>query len=197
MTQPAPSHPRPSEPGYQLRSSGGPVAALTQPPGRTADIMDLIMADHRRIRRLRDALYDAARHAGSSAPEWVPVHVWQRFTGLLMAHFRTEEDVCYLPMAKAAADAAADAGADAAGQRQAMADHSDIRRAIAAAALQPAGSAPWWRAVTVALTTSMDHLDREESGFLADCLSRMTPDQRRMLGRQWMVLAAARTQRPD
>ena len=40
----------------------------------------------------------------------------------------------------------------------------------------------------------MDHLDREESGFLAGCLPRMTPDQRRMLGRQWMVLAAARTQ---
>ena len=85
-------------------------------------------------------------------------------------------------------------GPDAAGRRQAMADHGDIRRAISAASLQPAGSASWWRAVTVALTTSMDHLDREESGFLAGCLPRMTPDQRRMLGRQWMVLAAARTQ---
>jgi Hemerythrin HHE cation binding domain len=177
MTQPAPSHPRPSD---------QPSAALTQPLGRTADIEDLIMADHRRIRRLHDALYDAARYAGSSAPEWVPVHVWQRFTGLLVAHFRTEEDVCYLPINEASPDAA--------GRRQAMADHGDIRRAIDAASLQPAGSAPWWRAVTVALTTSMDHLDREESGFLADCLPRMTPDQRRMLGRQWMVLAAARRQ---
>lgn len=186
MTQPAPSHPSPSEPGHRLRPSDEPSAALTRPPGRTADIEDLIMADHRRIRRLHDALYDAARYAGSSAPEWVPVHVWQRFTGLLVAHFRTEEDVCYLPMTEA--------GPDAAGRRQAMADHGDIRRAIGAASLQPAGSAPWWRAVTVALTTSMDHLDREESGFLADCLPRMTPDQRRTLGRQWMVLAAARTQ---
>jgi hypothetical protein len=105
---------------------------------------------------------------------------------LLVAHVRTEEDVCYLPLNEA--------GPDAAARRQAMADHGDIRRAIGAASLQPAGSAPWWRAVTVALTTSMDHLDREESGFLADCLLRMTADQRRMLGRQWMVLAAARTQ---
>ena len=147
------------------------------------------MADHRRIRRLRDALYDAARYAGSSAPEWVPVHVWQRFTGLLVAHFRTEEEVCYLPMTEP--------GADATGRRQAIADHVDIRHAIGEASVQPAGSAPWWRAVTVALTTSMDHLDREESGFMADCLPRMTPDQRRMLGRKWMMLAAARTQRPD
>ena len=34
-------------------------------------------------------------------------------------------------------------------------------------------------------------------GVAADCLPRMTPDQRRMLGRKWMMLAAARTQRPD
>jgi hypothetical protein len=147
------------------------------------------MADHRRIRRLRDALYDAARYTGHSAPEWVPAHVWQRFTGLLVAHFNTEEEVCYLPMTEA--------DADAAGQRQAVADHADIRQDIRAASLQRPGSAPRWRAVTVALTTSMDHLDREESGFLADCPRRMTPNQRRTLGRQWTVLAAARTQRPD
>ena len=158
---------------------------MTEP---AADIMDLIMADHRRIRRLREALYDAARCAGSSGPEWVPAHIWQRCSDLLVTHFRAEEEVCYLPTAGA--------GPEPGGWRDAVADHGDIRDAIREATGHRPGTAPWWRAVTDALTTSMEHLDREENGFLADGLPSLTPDQRRMLGRQWAVLTAARPERP-
>ena len=42
-----------------------------------------------------------------------------------------------------------------------------------------------------ALGGSMNHLYREENGALADGLPRLTPDQRRMLGRQWSELTAS------
>ena len=63
------------------------------------------MADHRRIRRLHDALYDAARYAGSSAPEWEPVHVWQRFTGFAGATSEPKRTSVYLPIYEAGPDA--------------------------------------------------------------------------------------------
>jgi hypothetical protein len=52
--------------------------------GWPADIVELIMADHRRIRRLRGALQDAVRYDGDAGPGWVISHSWQRFTGLLV-----------------------------------------------------------------------------------------------------------------
>jgi len=146
--------------------------------------MDLIMADHRRIRRLGETLYGAARSAGGSGPEWVPGHVWQRLTDLLVAHFEAEERICYLPTLLTAPDTAGP-------QREAMADHDDIREAIREASLRRPGSAPWWHAVAAALGASMNHLYREENGALADRLPRLTPGQRRMLGRQWSELTAS------
>ena len=55
------------------------------------------MADHRRIRRLCAALQYVTRSAAESGPAWLPAYVWQRFSGLLMAHFEAEEQTCYLP----------------------------------------------------------------------------------------------------
>ena len=62
--------------------------------------------------------------------------------------------------------------------------------------LQPAGSAPWWRARTVALATSMDRTStaRKAASWPIPPGPDYTRTSGRMLGRQWMVLAAARTQ---
>lgn len=165
-----PSHPEPS---------GEPPARPSRPPGQ-ADIADLIMADHRRIRRLGEAVSDVAR----SGLDWMPAHVWQRFTGLLVAHFDAEEEVCYRPMSEVAPGAAGL-------RRGAVADHGDIREAIREASQLRPGSAPWWRTVTAALVASTEHLDREESGILAASLPRLTLKQRRMLGHQWLALTAS------
>lgn len=165
--------------------------ASDEPPARPsgqADIADLIMADHRRIRRLRDAVYDAARPAGHSGLDWMPAHVWQRFTGLLITHFEAEEQVCYRPMSEVAPAA----GPKAAGpRREGIADHDDIREAIREASQLRPGSEPWWRTVTATLIASTEHLDREEGGILAASLPRLTSSQRRMLGHQWLVLTAS------
>src|SRR5436190_6356365 len=53
---------------------------------RQADIIELILADHRRIGRPCRALYDTARYDGSPRPDWMPGHVWQRLADLLVAH---------------------------------------------------------------------------------------------------------------
>ena len=154
-------------------------------PAPPADVIDLIMADHRRIRRLREALLDdAVPGASDSGPHWAPGCVWHRLTGLLVAHFRAEEEICYLPMFGS--------GSGAAGRRhEAVADHDDIREAIGEASLQHPGSALWWRAVRGALAAGADHLDREESGVLAGCRHRLTMSQRLALGQQWSAYTAA------
>ena len=174
-----PSHPE---------SSDEPPAWPSRPSGQ-ADIADLIMADHRRIRRLRDAVYDTARTAGHSGPEWVPAHVWQRFTGLLVTHFEAEEEVCYRRMSEVAPGAAG-------WHHEAIADHDEIREAICEASQLRPGSAPWWRTVTAALIASTEHLDREESGILAASLPRLTLNQRQMLGYHWLVLATRSARHP-
>jgi hypothetical protein len=175
MTNPEPIQPEPLDRADDSLASGH---------GQAADVIDLIMADHRRIRRLREALDDALPGANGSGPLWVPGHVWHRLTGLLIAHFRAEEEICYLPMF------GSELGAT--GRRhEAVADHDDIREAIGEASLQPLGSVLWWRAVRGALAVGVDHLDREERGVLADCPHRLTPSQRVALGQQWSAFTAA------
>jgi hypothetical protein len=176
---------------YQaLNPSGSPDEArfaLVPSTGFTGDIIELVMADHRRIRRLCAALQDAARHPGDPDPGWTPVHLWQRLADLLIAHFEAEEEICHLSMVRFVTRAAQRL-------RETVADHDDIRGAVEEASLQLAGSTPWWRTVRAAVAASVEHLDREESDVLADCLPRLTWSQRMMLGHQWSAFIAARTQ---
>jgi Hemerythrin HHE cation binding domain len=141
------------------------------------------MADHRRIRRLREALHDAVRFGGESDPERVLAPVWQRLASLLAVHARAEEEICFLPMSGSGS------GAAAGRIRDAICDHDDIREAVSEASLQRVGSAAWWRAVTAALTASAEHLEREEREILARC--GLTQSQRLGLGRQWAGFVAA------
>jgi Hemerythrin HHE cation binding domain len=183
----------------RLASSGRTPASAAAVGSRPAeDVIELIMADHRRIRRLREALYDAVRFGGESDLEWVLAHIWQRLASLLEVHARAEEEICFLPMSGSAPGAAGRI-------RDAVCDHDDIREAVSEASLQRVGSAPWWRAVRAALAASAEHLEREEHGVLARC--GLTESQRLGLGRQWAGFVAAlrqdvnpgpsRSSRPD
>lgn len=166
----------------QPASPGRTYASATAGGSRPAeDVIELIMADHRRIRRLREALYDALRFGGESDPESVVAHVWQRLASLLEVHVRAEEEICFLPMSGS--------GPGAARIRDAVCDHDDIREAISEASLQRVGSAPWWRAVRAALAASAEHLEREERDVLACC--GLTESQRFGLGREWAGFVAA------
>jgi hypothetical protein len=79
----------------------------------SADVIELIMADHRRIRRLSTTCPSCKelRHDGDPRPDWMPGHVWQRLADLPVAHTQAEEEICYLPMFRVrAARHQADAG---------------------------------------------------------------------------------------
>ena len=101
------------------------------------------MEDHRRIRRLREALSNAVRYSGGSGPGWMVAHAWQRLSGLLEVHARAEEEICYLPMFGSSPQAIRR-------MREAVGDHDDIREAIGEASLQraapPCGGVPSGRA---------------------------------------------------
>lgn len=162
---------------------------ITPVPGAgRADVVELALADHRRIRRLSQSLDDGARWAARSGPGWVPAHVWQRLAELLLAHTLAEEEVCFPLARRSGPHAAADA-------RRMAAGHRGIREAIAEAALQAAGSPAWWRAVRAVQADLPFHLDQEERGILARLRSQLAPERRLELGRQWTAVVAAWT--PD
>jgi hypothetical protein len=151
-----------------------------------ADIIELILADHERIRRLLRALDDAARYGEDTGANWVLAPVWRRLAGLLELHADAGEEICYLALFGPGQDAAAQ-------MQDAIADHDDIREAVAEARLHPAGSAAWWRAVTAAQQASSDHIARQERGVLAAFGRRAAPALRTELARQWATFITSRT----
>jgi Hemerythrin HHE cation binding domain len=98
--------------------------------------------------------------AGGGDSVWMLSHSWLRLASLLAVHTRAEEEICYLPATRGRPDRAEHL-------RVAVADHDDLREAIAEASLCHPGSASWWRAVRVILDSHASHFDREERGLLA------------------------------
>jgi hypothetical protein len=181
MTGPAREHPGASDATRNVLSPGAGAS-------RQADIIELILADHRRIGRLCRALYDTARDAGGPRPDWMLGHMWQRLADLLVAHTQAEEETCYLPLLGTGARATERI-------RDSIADHDDIRGIIGEAAVQSVGSAPWWRTVRTAMAVSAEHLEHEERDVWPDCLPGLSMSRRKQLGRQWCAFMAA--WRPD
>ena len=183
MTAPAPQYP--GAPGGIRRYAPCPDAGANPP----ADIVELIMADHRRIRRLCGAVYDAARPGGHSGLDWLLGHVWQRLADLLVAHTQAEEQTCYASLPGADRRAALRAGGR---MRDPIADHEDIRKIIAEASLHPVGSAAWWHAVSTVIEVSTEHHEREERDILPRYVKSLGLSRRKELGRQWCAFMATR-----
>lgn len=154
-----------------------PAAGSPSPAG----IIELIMADHRRIRRLIQALQDAARRGD---PGWTLGDAWRQLANLLNVHTRAEEEICYLPMFGSGPHGIAE-------MQNAVDCHEDIREVIAETALHAPGSPPWWRAVRAILAAVHDHLEREEHDLRTGRLPRLTAAEHRELGRQWTAFTAA------
>jgi Hemerythrin HHE cation binding domain len=187
MTAPAPHHPG---------AAGGIrryVPVRDAEANLSADVVELIKADHRRIRRLCHAVYDTARQGGQAGPDWMLGHVWQRLADLLVAHTRAEEQTCYAsgPGAGPRGTAAA-AWLPAAGRRMRdpVADHEDIRTLIGEVSTYPVGSAPWWHAVSTVIELSTEHHEREERLILPRYVAGLSLSRRKELGRQWCAFLA-------
>lgn len=168
-------------------SSGNASTAASQGPGhgRSADIIDLIVAGHRRIRRLGTVLRDVGQdsHAtGNSAS--VLGAVWARLADLIDMHLSAAEEVC-LPALH---------GADPSGQerrKDLIADHQGIRDAMQEASLQRAGSVTWWLAAEATLSACDEAFRREEQHILLMFARHANDAQRSHLARQWQAYMAA------
>jgi sarcosine oxidase delta subunit len=75
-------------------------------------------------------------------------------------------------------------------RREMIADHDNIREAIRETFVHRAGSANWRRAARSVVATGIDHLDREETGTVAESMLRLTMTRRCELGRQWCAFVA-------
>jgi hypothetical protein len=63
-----------------------------------AGIIEVILADHKRIRGLLRAVDDAARYGEDPHAGWMPAAVWCRLAGLLELRAEAEEQICYLAL---------------------------------------------------------------------------------------------------
>ena len=149
------------------------------------DIIELVLADHRQIRQLRQALYDTARNGARGGADGTLAGVWDSLAGLIELHFSAEREICWLPMC----------GTDPPGRErlaEAAAVAADIMAAIDETRLLAAGSPFWWRAVNDALSACNAQLGQEEDSILAGFARRADRPAREQLGRQWLAYAAAR-----
>ena len=153
------------------------------------DIVDLIMADHVRIRELFRELCDAAVSAIKAGPERVGT-TWAALDALLQMHMDAAEEIAY-PVLTSGTIREPGRAAELA------ADHLDIREALDEARIHPAGSALWWLAVRAALTAAISHVDAVESGPLSAYRREASPRAREALGAQWVAFVTARTRDAD
>lgn len=154
-----------------------------------ADIIELVLADHDRIRRLMGALDNAARYGELGGAGWVVTQAWHRLAGLLEVHTAAEAEIWYPAVSRLELPAGA-------GLREAVAGHDRIRAALQQVSRLDIGSGAWWSAVTVLLRECSGHLDGFESRAVSDLGGQLTPRARMTLGDQWDSFVATRA-RPE
>lgn len=153
-------------------------APTHSPRSGGTDIVELIRADHARIRRLLAVFDSAARWQDPTRALRMVTEAWDRAADLLGLHCDAEEEICYPALFATTAGNAAVIG-------DATADHDDIRMAIDETRMHGAGSPPWWRAVTGAASICDSHFSWEEKDVLPEIQRRISPAQGRVLGQQW------------
>lgn len=108
-------------------------ASQWRPDGKgpqLADIIEVILADDKRIRRLLRALDDSARCGEDPYAGWMLAPVWCRLADLLEMHAEAEEEICYLTLF---------------GQGRTRTPARTTSARTYGKRLHAAGSAIWWR----------------------------------------------------
>lgn len=148
-----------------------------------ADIIEVILADHRRIRRLQQALAEAARGNGAEHG-WTLPRTWERLAILIEMLIMSEEEICWLPMSRAVPQIRALA-------REMTTVGADIREAIAQTRLVPCRTAIWWCAVNDALAACAAQMNCAEHDILPRFAHHGDDELRDQLGSQWLTFQAA------
>lgn len=149
------------------------------------DIVELISAEHVRIRNLIGKLDAFRLDAALAGPAPEAGLTWAALAGFLRFHVDAAEEIAYLPLAGATPEAAA------AIVRAAEAD-ADIRAAVGETQLSRPGSPTWQLAVQAACSAARSHIACVESDPLLHFQHRTALKVRRTLGRQWVAFMAAR-----
>jgi len=145
------------------------------------DVIELIRAEHQRIRGLLASLDQQSQDDGSNLG-----HTWSQAAALLLVHIDAAEEVGFPPALVRARDIA--------GHRAAIiADHADIRDAVAEARFHAVGSRGWWLAVGAVRAAARRHMDLSESTLLRQLGDELSDHERAFLGRQWRAFVLACT----
>ena len=153
-----------------------------------SDVIEFMLGDHLRIRRLLAALDDAARYSardGRGGLDWTPAAIWARLATVLTLHADAEQEICFAHLYRDRPDWLSELN-------DAVAVLNDVREAVAEARLQEAVSPAWWRAAHAARRSICDHIVTIERGAMADFQARSPAGLREQLGRQWVAFTAAR-----
>ena len=166
------------------------MTSARQPADDLIDITDLILTEHDSFRRGFAALdkvlgpdVDPAAHARRLAEVWVPL------AAHLERHAAAEEEVVFPALLRHGTNAEHET-------LDAVGDHNDIRDAIHEADQHPAGSPEWWKAVGRARAENSHHMTEEEDEALPDLRRNTTPEQRHLLGRDFIAALARLRDRP-
>ncbi|MFZ0119892.1 MAG: hemerythrin domain-containing protein [Pseudonocardiaceae bacterium] len=125
------------------------------------DITQLILDDHHEQRRLFAILEQIDRTDTASLSA-----VWTRLAAFLELHAEVEEELFYPELLRVGTGSGGmDPEAETA---DAIADHNDIRDAVAAVAGHEVGSDDWYDAVAKANEANSDHMAEEEREGLTD-----------------------------
>jgi hypothetical protein len=136
------------------------------------DITELILDDHHEQRRLF-AILEQIDRANTGALE----ALWGRLATFLELHAAAEEETFYPALLQVGLAAHRAAGVEAE-TVDAIADHNDIRDAVAEVARHQVGTDQWYAAVASANLANSDHMAEEEREGLTD-FRRLASLQRR------------------
>jgi hypothetical protein len=151
-------------------------------PSATADITDLILADHNWFREQFARLdkQQAKPEEGSAALE----RIWRPLADKLDVHAYIEEKIFYPQLLRRGVDDPEGETLDAIG------DHNDIRDAVRDANAAAVGTDEWWAGVGRAREANDDHMGEEEREGLSDFRRHAPIGLREALGRQYREFMA-------
>jgi hemerythrin superfamily protein len=148
------------------------------------DINDLILDDHRELRRLFSILEQIDRNDAPALSA-----VWTRLHAFLDTHAEAEERYFY-PRLMQVGRGANDASDAAQATQDAIDDHNQIRDAASAVERERVGSDAWFAAVDKANLVNSKHMAEEERQGLTDLRREATLADRHELGTRFIAFDA-------
>ncbi len=144
------------------------------------DIVDCILADHERQRRLFAALDEARDDPDALA------RIFRHLKNFLESHAEAEEQFFY-PTLLQRGEGALDSDSAAETTEDAIDDHNKIARAAEEAMAHPVGSELWWAAVDQCNYHNSHHMSEEERQGLTDFRRSVPLETRVRLAVQYLA----------